>query len=446
MARRAAEPLTDRTVKGLKATGKNYRKRDGHTPGLAVAVTARGSKSWEYWYASPESGKRRPVVLGRYPDLSLASAREAVPPIRLQVKQGIDPIEEEKRQRARKALEDAGTFGALLAVYRKKLVDEGSEAYAKKVGEDITRNIPIEVQAKPASALTSATLVDLMQCITARAQTRGYKGHRCADYLRTYVNAAYEFAITAQHSKWKNDVAPFAHLQHNPAQRIKKFQDEPSVSDRNLSSDEVKRLWHSVGVEAMSLDLAYYIKLSLALGGQRVEELLHAKWSEFDEAERTWSIPIERRKIRKKARHREPHLVYLTDLTLNLLQGLRALTGETPYLFPNYTGQKPRTVWAIDKAITRYCTPGPNSMRKAFVHFTPKDLRRTVKTLMGQATLSKEIRDRVQGHAFRDIASVHYDRYQYWAEKQAAMEHWCQWLETLLLDVPYDSNVVQLRV
>jgi len=47
---------------------------------------------------------------------------------------------------------------------------------------------------------------------------------------------------------------------------------------------------------------------------------------------------------------------------------------------------------------------------------------------MGVAGISKEIRDRIQGHAFSDVSSKHYDRYDYFKEKQAALDVWAAWL------------------
>jgi hypothetical protein len=67
-------------------------------------------------------------------------------------------------------------------------------------------------------------------------------------------------------------------------------------------------------------------------------------------------------------------------------------------------------------------------------HFCPRDLRRTWKTLAGAAGLSKEIRDRIQNHSLKDISSRHYDRYEYMAEKRAAMAQWSTYLDKLLAD------------
>lgn len=60
--------------------------------------------------------------------------------------------------------------------------------------------------------------------------------------------------------------------------------------------------------------------------------------------------------------------------------------------------------------------------------FVPRDIRRTVKTRMGEIGISKEIRDRIANHAFTDVSSKHYDRYDYLTEKREALEIWCTWL------------------
>ena len=63
---------------------------------------------------------------------------------------------------------------------------------------------------------------------------------------------------------------------------------------------------------------------------------------------------------------------------------------------------------------------------------TNRDLRRTWKTLAGQAGISKEIRDRIQNHALHDVSSKNYDRWTYMPEKRRAMERWNEFVTTLL--------------
>ncbi|OUR89044.1 integrase, partial [Gammaproteobacteria bacterium 42_54_T18] len=60
--------------------------------------------------------------------------------------------------------------------------------------------------------------------------------------------------------------------------------------------------------------------------------------------------------------------------------------------------------------------------------FAPRDFRRTCKTLMGAAGISKEMRDILQQHDKSDVSTIHYDRYNYINEKRQAMDIWTTFL------------------
>gem|GEM_PF-2050685 len=111
------------------------------------------------------------------------------------------------------------------------------------------------------------------------------------------------------------------------------------------------------------------------------------------------------------------------------------MTGRETYLFPKIRNnpdgtEEPRSHHILQQTVVRYCTP--KSGRAPCKRFSPRDLRRTMKTLSGKAGIDKELRDRLQGHTFQDVSSKNYDRYDYWPQKQQAMEQWCQYLETLV--------------
>jgi len=63
---------------------------------------------------------------------------------------------------------------------------------------------------------------------------------------------------------------------------------------------------------------------------------------------------------------------------------------------------------------------------------TNRDLRRTWKTLAGQAGLSKEIRDRLQNHTLQDVSSKSYDRWNYMPEKRTAVKKWNAFVQAML--------------
>ncbi|MNC76450.1 hypothetical protein D3C75_1281750 [compost metagenome] len=59
---------------------------------------------------------------------------------------------------------------------------------------------------------------------------------------------------------------------------------------------------------------------------------------------------------------------------------------------------------------------------------------------MGAAKLTKELRDRIQGHAFNDVSSKHYDRYDYFDEKQRGLQRWASWIEKNVVNAKLDET------
>ena len=156
-------------------------------------------------------------------------------------------------------------------------------------------------------------------------------------------------------------------------------------------------------------------------GGQRVEEVLRATWDEFDMKASLWELPPERTKKDRA------HVVPLSQLAIDELKALRKATKSPTYLFPAGRGADgPIRTDSLGYCIRRFCADSK------FEKFTARDLRRTVKTLMGKAGLSKSIRDRLQNHKLSDTSSKHYDRYDYLAEKREAIAVWESMLTAMI--------------
>lgn len=108
------------------------------------------------------------------------------------------------------------------------------------------------------------------------------------------------------------------------------------------------------------------------------------------------------------------------------MKTLDEISETSIYRFMGKMEDKPLHTQSLSRAVTKLYSrhtklfDGP---------FTLRDIRRTCKTLMGVAGLEKELRDRIQGHAFNDFSSKHYDRYDYFKEKQRGLQRWSLWLE-----------------
>jgi len=95
MARQKAQPLTERRIRELQATGKRYEVRDGGMPGLCVRVNAGGTKSYMVRY---ERGKG--ITLGDCQVLTLAQARDMARGVLHQAATGADPAQERRKAEA----------------------------------------------------------------------------------------------------------------------------------------------------------------------------------------------------------------------------------------------------------------------------------------------------------------------------------------------------------
>ena len=84
-----ATRLSDRQLKAVKATGKDFVLSDGD--GLQLRVRASGSMMWNFNYREPLTRSRINMALGPYPDLSLANARKKAAEARELLALGIDP-------------------------------------------------------------------------------------------------------------------------------------------------------------------------------------------------------------------------------------------------------------------------------------------------------------------------------------------------------------------
>jgi hypothetical protein len=75
--------------------------------------------------------------------------------------------------------------------------------------------------------------------------------------------------------------------------------------------------------------------------------------------------------------------------------------------------------------------------------FSPRDLRQTAKSRMGEIGLSKDMRGMIQDHDDGGVASKHYDRADYMPDIKKALDAWG---ERIVAIVNQDiSNVTPIK-
>ena len=122
--------LSDTTVRLARATGTDYTL--GDADGLALFVTAQGSKSWHFrfWWG----GKQPRISLGIYPEISLRDARTRRDEARNLVAKGIDPRVHRRQERAAATAATANTFQAVFRLW----CEFKAKALTQKTGRQST--------------------------------------------------------------------------------------------------------------------------------------------------------------------------------------------------------------------------------------------------------------------------------------------------------------------
>jgi integrase len=242
--------------------------------------------------------------------------------------------------------------------------------------------------------------------------------------VRSYLHAAFAHGLKQDNNprRYSKEAVKF-NLKYNPVTFIPAQSDFERVGEHVISEKEIKIIWGELPKD--SLIASWAVKLAFTTG-QRLGEIIRVRWCDIDFKDRLMTIPS------SVSKNKIDHIVPLDDLAWAVIEEMKEVTGDYEYLFAASKGKtfkegKHITGNTIAAIIREYCT-----VHKKVRKFLGRDIRRTVKTLMGKAGIDKVIRDRVQNHAQQDISTKHYDRYDYMPEKRQALKVWNDYLGLII--------------
>ena len=414
--------FTDKSLKALQPRKNTYRVFEKNIDkGFCVQVTPAGGIYFYMQYQSPVTGRRRFLPLGRYPTVTLVKARDKLRAARTTLSAGKDP------RFAGDGLQNRqpGTVKALCTAYTDDMRTKGKRT-ADEVLKLLKKNVVPYIGDLQASKVEPFHIREILFEIINRGSPVA------SNRVRSYLHAAFTYGIHHDNDPKRMNSPVIFRIPRNPVTDVPKDASVEGVGDRELSWQEIKALWELTD-EALGRPYKLALQLLLATCGQRPNEVMGAPLSEFDLKTRVWSIPPARTKNKRW------HLLPLTDMAIDLIDQVHALHGrKSLQLFPKYgdpdkPGHMSRN--GLSRNVQQLCADTD------FDKFVPRDLRRTVKTRMGELGIAKDVRDRLQNHAAMDVSAKHYDRYDYMAEKRAAAEQWCDFLEVTISG----GNVVPIR-
>lgn len=468
----SGRPLTVALLKhlseGAKVTDAGFDPDGllrGKQRGSLIARRRQGRETVEFYLRMRAGGEDRLHRIGyfaagkRKPDLTvdglmLTEAREKALALALQYAdegasfKGKRLAEEDavRAEQAGRAAAEAqlqadavgtGSLGELLKLYVGDLRKRG-RASAREVENKfrlhIEENQP-DLWKKPARDVSKDDVKQVLNKMLDAGIGRG------RNLMRSYLSTAFTFGLRLDDDEAYADEAARFRLDKHPVAGIKRKGELDRAGQRALSASEA-------GAYLRALDgmadgpIKAFLELNLRLGGQRVSQLLRARWRDVRD-DVLW--------LRDPKGRGEPrdHLVPVTGRARAIIRAQPRFGGlitdptsdrptEFEFIF-THNGKQPVVVSTVSKAV-RELADGMVRAKVVQTTFGASDLRRTCETLLAGLRVSKDIRAELLSHGRSGVVSKHYDRHEYLPEKRQALAKWNRALDKWKAEASGDAT------
>ena len=421
----AGKPLSSKAIEMMKPTDKN-KADTGENRGLRVTCGASGIKTFFYRYTSPVTNKLSQVKIGSFPQTSLAMARMKLQELKQIRNEGRCPASELKDEKQQLLEESQKPKAAVLTVegvvelyLTERIEDRKTKdgriipgARKPKGQAEVRRTLYGDavksLGTRNAAEITRQDVINLINGIVARGAPV-----QAGNVLRE-LSLAYEFAI---------GLGRFGGSFANPALLAKSSLRQTRIKLTNgrgtrvLNEVELGKFLKWLPGSAYTPTIKNVLRLTLWTGC-RTGEVCNMAWDDVDLEKGTIHL--------RETKTGVERYVQLSDQAINFLKVLR-LTSDK-YLFPSQATKKP-----IQQ---KYLTENSWRLRESgqmldIPHWTPHDLRRTVRTGLSRLQCPNEVAEAVLGHTRGGVEGI-YNLYKYDAECRKWLQVWADYLTALI--------------
>jgi integrase len=387
--------LTDTETKRAKAAEKAYSMGDGG--GLYLWVKPTGGKLWRWSYRF--EGKEKLMSFGKYPDVSLALARDRHAESRKLLDTGIDPMAQRKIEKKVLKVSSENSFQSITTQWLEHWQVGKSPRHVDSVRRRMAADILPCLGARPIAEIEAPELVAMANAI----QDRGARD--IAKRALETVGQVFRFGIAHGFAK------------RNPATEIRPsdiLKSIPKTNYARIDAKELPTLLRRIEIYEGKQVTRLAMKL-MAVTFVRTSELIGAKWAEFDLENARWDIPAERMKMRT------PHIVPLARQALEVLEMLRELSVNSELLFPgDLNAAQPMSNNTILAALARMGFKG---------RMTGHGFRGLASTILHEQGYAHDHIELQLAHAPRNAVSAAYNHALYLEPRARMMQDWADFLE-----------------
>ncbi len=363
------------------------RHADGE--GLYLVIDANGAKRWVFLFRW--QGRLREMGLGGLSKVSLAMARKAATEARESLGLGISPIE------ARRASRAVPTFGDM-ADGVISLVEKESRNAKHVAGWKLsltTHAAPL--RDRLVNEIETEDVLAVLKPLAARAET--------ASRVRGRIERVLDAAKAKGFRTGENPARWRGHLNHLLPKRQKLARGHHAAMPYADVPAFVADVATRDAMAALALEF-------LILTAARSNEVLGARWSEFDLEGKVWTVPAERMKAGRE------HRVPLSARAVEIVNAA-AERRVGAYVFPGPTKRND-----ADRALSS------NSLRALLIRMnagenTPHGFRSSFRDWAGEAsTFPREVAEAALAHTVGDQTERAYRRGDALEKRRKLMDAW----------------------
>lgn len=290
------------------------------------------------------------------------------------------------------------TLDKLYGLYVEQLAERNSET-AKQARNLFAKNVRLEfpeVAETQASKVTSAQIADVLRPLSSAGK------RNTARKLKAYLSSAYERAKNPEQNATVSEALAKFKIKSNPVSDVAGVRQSRGADKNPLMPDEMRRYWRIIDVPG---EEAALLRLHLMLGGQRIEQFVRMR----NEHVQDDLITL----IDTKGRSGTSRPIHLPRIPV-IDEALKQLTPSGDFAISASPGRhlSPTTARAWAKRVVGDQLDG----------FELKRIRSGVATLLAKLGVSSEIRNHLQSHNLTGVEHRHYNKYDFYKEKKAALE------------------------
>jgi integrase len=389
--------LTATDVNQAKPKDKAYKLSD--EKGLYLLVQTTGGKLWRFDYRF--DGKRKTLALGKYPDVSLADARDKRDDARKKIASETDPSDSKKATKAAKFGLQANSFEVVAREWVNSYFQTKSESHKERTLRRLELYLFPWLGSKPISELTAAQILEVVKRIANL--------NKLETAHRTLQATSQIFRYAVQTGRALRD----------PCLDLRGALPSPVVKHMAAFTEpkEIAELLRAIDGFTGSFTVQTALRLS-PLVFTRPSELRTAKWADIDLEANEWRYKV--------SKTNTMHLVPLSKQAAKLFEDMKNLSGHGEFVFQGgHDPKKPMSAAAINAALKRM---GYDTQQDITAH----GFRAMARTILHERlNIDPYIIENQLAHKVPDALGAAYNRTKFIEQRTAMMQAWADYLDEL---------------